>query len=78
MSDNYLFRNLDNIPMSLILSLKELMENHDKYTILEKQLKLTPIIMETDNYQISIQTIEELYELKKYLIKHYSRDHIPA
>ena len=78
MQTDTLFKNLNNIPLELLLGLKQLLQNKEKYEILENQLETTPILIENDNYQISINSIHELKGLKLYLIENYSEDRASA
>ena len=62
---------LNYLPKHIIVALKEFLNTDNEYKVLKKQLSVTGIIIENDEYQIAIPTIEKLNEIKELLNKKY-------
>lgn len=60
-------RILTEIPQYIKISLRNYLNTDGEYDNLKKQLVLTGVIIEKDDYQISISNVDNLQEMKEYL-----------
>jgi len=63
------FEQLNNIPDYILSKLKDMINTKESYIALEKQLKISPIHIEKDDYQVMLLSVEDLVDLKIELNK---------
>jgi len=60
---------IEDLPNYFKEELLCLLENEEQFLTLKEQLQNTPVVIEDSQYQISIDSIRDLYELKKSLMR---------
>lgn len=59
--------NLEKVPDSLRRELCEFLKNDERFQQFEQMLQRTGLVLEKDEFQIPIHSVEELYAIKSYL-----------
>ena len=67
MITSYVIDNIEKLPRSFLLSLRNLLENDSKFHLLEEQLKKSALVLEKDGFQIPFNCPEDLYAAKDLL-----------
>ena len=57
----------ENLPTYIMEALKNFLEIKRNYNNLQKHLRRTAVILEKDDYQISISDIQELKQIRNFL-----------
>lgn len=56
-----------SLPDYLLFALRTFLNDEKYLKQLEEQLHKTGIVLEKDNYQISLRSVNDLHEIKEYL-----------
>ncbi len=67
------FEELKKFPETILERFLDVFEDDSKISVIKKQLADTGIILEYNNYQISIASLDELIELQKYFDKYFEK-----
>ena len=67
MTTEYMNKKLEALPKDILVSLREFLNDNTRFDLIERQLDITGIMLEKDNFQIPLHSIDDLREIKAFL-----------